>query len=244
MLSIVVPALNESAGIHDAMLAFVGRGRLLVDRGVLAEVEVVIVDDGSTDDTAQVVRSLARTTPEIRMVQHPSNRGLGAALRSGFGAARGQLVFYTDADLPVGLEALDRAIALMTDDVDAVSAYRRSRSGEGPRRFAYSLAYNALCRVALGIRVRDVNFAAKLLRAEQLHQLDLRSEGSFIDAEILARLHHASGTIAQFPADYQPRSKGVSTLSSARVILTIAREMVSITPDIWRSRPLRTLATT
>ena len=91
---------------------------------------------------------------------------------------------------------------------DVVSAYRRSRRGEGPRRYAYSVLYNALVRVALGVRVRDVNFAAKLIRMDSLDGVELRSEGSFIDVELLARLQRRGCRISQFSAEYRPALEG------------------------------------
>lgn len=239
-LSIVMPAYDEATGIADAVSACVGCAAELVRTGRVAAVQTVVVDDGSGDGTAELLDRLAERHPELAVVHHDTNRGLGAALRSGFARADGDLIFYTDADLPVDLAVIATALDLLTDDVDAVSAYRSRRRGEGPRRFVYSLAYNSLCRVTLGLRVRDVNFAAKLLRTEQVHALDLRSEGSFIDAELMARLHHSGATIRQFPALYRPRSRGVSTLSSGRVVLTILQEMQRLGPSVRRGGQLRT----
>lgn len=231
-LSVVMPALNEQAGIGDAVRACAHCAQRLTGRGLVSSVEIVVVDDGSTDRTWQVLTTLAAEDPHLVLRRHDRNRGLGAALRTGFEAASGDLVFYTDADLPVELHAVDRCLELLDDDVQAVAAYRARRTGEGPRRFVYSLAYNWLCRAALGLRVRDVNFAAKLVRGSDLRRLDLRSEGSFIDAELLARLQRGGVGIAQFPATYQPRSKGVSTLSSGSVIVGMLRELRELRPSI------------
>lgn len=236
-LSIVLPAYDEVAGIADAVLACSSCGARLVGAGVLSDWQVVVVDDGSTDGTATALDELARAEPRLHVVHHDRNRGLGAALRSGFDASTGDMVFYTDADLPVDLVAVDRSLGLLSDGVDAVSAYRTSRRGEGPRRFTYSLVYNSLCRLLFGLPVRDVNFASKLFRTDQLRRLDLRSEGSFIDVEVLAKLHRAGCSIEQFPADYRPRSRGVSTLSSWPVVVEIIREMVQLTPAIRRTAP-------
>ena len=147
------------------------------------------------------------------------------------------MVFYTDADLPVDLRVVDDSLELVRRGADAVSAYRLRRDGEGPRRFVYSFAYNGLCRVVLGLRIRDVNFAAKLLHADQLREIDLRSEGSFIDAELLSRLQRSGAHVAQLPAEYRPRSKGVSTLSSRAVILSMLREMWSLRSSIRSTNP-------
>jgi hypothetical protein len=99
----------------------------------------------------------------------------------------------------------------------------------------YSVVYNELCRWLLGVRVRDINFAAKLIRSSELRRLGLRSEGSFIDAELVARLQRRGAVLRQFPADYRPRSRGVSTLSSASTVATILRELVRVGPEVRRS---------
>lgn len=236
-LTIVMPAWNEASGIADAVSQCLRCADRLTAAGWVSAVIVMVVDDGSTDGTGTILDDIGRTTPNLMPIHRGANGGLGAALRSGFDAVSTDLVFYTDSDLPIDLDAIDVALELLDEDTDAVSAFRRSRRGEGPRRFTYSIVYNAMCRGLLGLSVRDVNFAAKLMRTDQLQRLDLRSDGSFIDAEILAKLSRSGARIRQFPADYRPRSRGVSTLSSMSVITTTVREMWALTPSIRRLAP-------
>lgn len=238
-LSIVMPAFDEAAGIEEAVAACISCGHELLRAGRVRSVETVVVDDGSRDGTGALLDRMALEQPDLRVVHHGRNRGLGAALRSGFDHSRGDLVFYTDSDLPVDLSTVGTALELMDAEVDAVCAYRTRRRGEGPRRFVYSVVYNELCRWLLGIRMRDVNFAAKLVRGHQVRHLGLRSEGSFIDAEMMGRLQRGGGVVRQFPAQYRPRSRGVSTLSSAAVVLTIAREFIRLAPEVRRSGALQ-----
>lgn len=236
-LSLLVPALNEEAGLGEAIAACGECADRLVASRRATRVDIVVVDDGSTDGTPEVLRQLGCREPRLLVRRHERNRGLGAALRTGFDAVETDLVFYTDADLPVDLRVVDRSIDLLGDDEATVSVYRSRRTGEGPRRFVYSVMYNQLCRVTLGLRVRDVNFAAKLVRTEHLRSLGLRSEGSFIDAELLSRLQRSGIPILQFPATYRPRSKGVSTLSSRSVILGMLREMRQLSSSIRATGP-------
>lgn len=239
-LTVLVPAFNEEAALPRTIDAACAAADDLRSRGVVDEVEIVVVDDGSTDRTPAVLAELSASSPvRIRAVRHPVNRGLGAAIRTGLQAVCTELVFYTDADLPVDLSAIGEALALMDErGAGAVCAYRLDRGGEGALRYTYSVVYNLLVRVVLGLRVRDVNFAAKLLRSEVVQGLDLRSEGSFIDAELVARLQRRQVRIEQFPAAYRPRSRGVSTLSSPSVIRTILRELLALTPAIRAEAPL------
>jgi len=190
--------------------------------------EIVIVDDASTDGTAALADALAREDPRVRVVHNPRNRRLGGALRAGYAAATKDLVFYTDADLPVDLEVLPRAVRLLEyQQADIVAAYRFDRTSEGLVRALYTFTYNHLIRTLFGLRVRDVNFAFKLFRRSVLEKFTLTSEGSFIDAEFLLRARKAGCVIIQIGLDYFPRTRGTSTLGSVPVIVDILRDMAA-----------------
>jgi glycosyltransferase involved in cell wall biosynthesis len=190
--------------------------------------EIVIVDDASTDGTAALADALAREDPRVRVIHNPVNRRLGGALRAGYAAATKELVFYTDADLPVDLEVLPRAMRLLEyQQADVVAAYRFDRTSEGLVRALYTFCYNHLIRTLFGLRVRDVNFAFKLFRRSVLEKFTLTSDGSFIDAEFLLRARKAGCVIIQIGLDYFPRTRGTSTLGSVPVILAILRDMAA-----------------
>jgi hypothetical protein len=148
-------------------------------------------------------------------------------------------VLYTDADMPFDLADLGKAIRLMrVYDADIVSAYRFDRTGEGARRSAYSHVYNTAVKTLFRLRMRDVNFAFKLVRREVLAHLELQSEGSFIDVELLAKAQRLGYYIIQFGVDYFPRERGTSTLSNPSVIAAIVRELAQLLPGVWRTEPL------
>jgi len=238
-LSVVYPAWNEEASIARAVDAARAVGRDLVAAGEIGRLEVVVVDDASTDRTGEILDALAAADPAVRVVHHEVNRKLGGAIRSGFGAATGELVLYTDADLPFDMADTAKAVRLLrVYDADVVSAYRFDRTGEGPRRMVYSHAYNQLVRSMFGLRVRDVNFAFKLVRRCVLDNMELVSEGSFIDVELLVRAHRLGYHIIQFGVDYFPRSRGVSTLSSNAVIARMLRELRDLRADLDGLTPL------
>ena len=121
-------------------------------------------------------------------------------------------------------------------EADIVSAFRFDRTGEGARRAVYSYVYNHLVRTVLGVRVRDVNFACKLVRRRVLDHVELRSEGSFIDVELLARAQRLGFHTVQFGVDYFPRTRGISTLSSNAVIVQIVREMLALHRELALDR--------
>jgi glycosyltransferase involved in cell wall biosynthesis len=212
---------NEEAYIRRAVDA----ARAVLE-AELPDFEIVIVDDASTDGTAAIADALARDDPRVRVLHNPVNLRLGGALRAGYAAATRELVFYTDADLPIDLRELPRAVRLLEyQQADVVAGYRHDRTSEGLVRALYTFCYNHLIRALFGLRVRDVNFAFKLFRRAVLDKFILTSDGSFIDAEFLLRARKAGCPIIQIGLDYFPRTRGTSTLASVPVILSILREM-------------------
>jgi glycosyltransferase involved in cell wall biosynthesis len=145
--------------------------------GEIGAYELIVVNDASTDLTGQIAEERAAADSRIKVVHHEVNRKLGGSLKSGFAAATGELVLYTDADLPFEMLELIKAVRLMREyEADLVCAYRFDRTGEGLKRTIYSFAYNWLIQLAFGTRLRDINFAFKLIHRRALDTITLRSE--------------------------------------------------------------------
>ncbi len=219
-LSFVFPMYNEIGNIERCV-----SDALSVGRRMAPQLEIIVVDDASTDGCGALADELARRHPEMVALHHPVNRKLGGALRTGFAAATQEWVLYIDSDLPIDMTNALRALPL-TQSADMVIGNRQGRA-EGPRREMMSWVYNRLIRVVFGLNVHDVNFAFKLFRRAVLEQITLQSEGSFIDAELLIETQKAGFRIAELPLQYHPRVAGVSTLASGGVVVTILREMLS-----------------
>jgi glycosyltransferase involved in cell wall biosynthesis len=220
---------NEEAYVERAVAAV---------RGALREVggeghEILIVDDASTDRTGALADAIARADASVRVLHNERNLTLGGTLRRGYAAATRDLILYTDADLPFDLQEVPRAVRLLEyQQADVLAAYRFDRTSEGLLRTLYTLVYSALIRTLFALRLRDVNFSFKLFRRSLLDKFELKSEGSFIDAEFLLRSRKAGASIIQIGVDYFPRSRGVSTLGSPRVILRLLGEMASLWRDL------------
>ena len=239
MLSIFYPMWNEELYIERALSAGHLAGRRLMASGDIGDYELIVIDDASTDRTGEIADRMAETDPRVRVVHHERNRKLGGAMKTGFAAATGDLVLYTDADLPFDMAELPRAVRLLRDyDVDLVSAYRFDRTGEGYLRTVYTFFYNLLIRSLFRVKARDINFAFKLCRARLFDHVELRSEGSFIDAELVIRSTRLGFEMLQFGVDYFPRTRGESTLSSPSVIFTIVREMLELRGDLDGITPI------
>jgi glycosyltransferase involved in cell wall biosynthesis len=212
----VLPAFNEDANIARAVRDAAAAAAALAD-----DYEVVAVDDGSRDRTAVLLDDMARElAPRLILVRHQRNRGYGAALRSGFAATRGELVFYTDSDNQFDLAELRDFLPLMAE-WDAVLGYRLNRQDAWTRRAASAL-FNWLSAVAFGMAVRDLNCSFKLFRGDLLRNLPLEADDFFIDTEMVARMHRGGWRYVQRGVHHFPRTAGRSSVRVSDVPRTLA----------------------
>ena len=224
---------NEEEYLQRALDAAQEVCEELIVSGDIGDYELIIVDDASTDATSRLADQAAANDRRVKVVHHPKNRKLGGSIKSGFAAASGDVVLYTDADLPFDMRELHKAIRLMKQyDADVVAAYRFDRTGEGRIRVVYSYFYNLLVRALFGVHFRDVNFAFKLVRRKVFDRITLKSEGSFIDAELMVSARKLGMNVVQFGVDYFPRTRGVSTLSSPSVIRKILVEAFELRHEL------------
>ena len=173
-------------------------------------------------------------------MHHPVNRKLGGSMKTGYATASGDLILYSDADLPFDMANAAQAIRLLNlYEADIVSAYRLDRTGEGSSRAIYTFFYNLLIRRLFGVRMRDINFAFKVCRARIFEHVTLKSEGSFIDAELIIRARKLGYEVIQFGVDYFPRTRGESTLASGSVIRRILREMFALRKELKGLKPIK-----
>jgi glycosyltransferase involved in cell wall biosynthesis len=232
-VSLVVPMYNEELNIEHAIAAAVDALSKYTD-----DYEIIIVDDASTDDSPRLVARAAGENPRIRVVRHERNRKLGGSLKTGFASAKKDVVLYMDADLPFDPDVIGRALrAMHVTGADVIAGYRLDRTIEGLRRTIYSYVYNGLIGMLFGWPHRDINFSFKLLKREVLEAIELRSEGSLIDAELIVKAKNRGFSIQQIGLDYFPRTRGTSHLSSPAVIFKIFGELVKLYPDMRRRYP-------
>lgn len=220
-LSVVLPARDEEENV-GAVIENVRR-RVV---GLVSAFEVIVVDDGSEDGTAARVRALAATDPGVRLVSHPRGRGYGAALRSGFAAARYEWIFFSDADGQFPLGELPTALAALRTH-DAVIGCRHRRADPLARRLLGRL-WSLLARRATGVAARDVNCAFKLFPRSAIARADLRSDGAAISTEILLALSEAGLRIAEIGVAHEPRRAGSQTGARAGVALRAATELLRL----------------
>ena len=216
-ISVCFPVYNEEGNIERAVSEASATLRELCDTP-----EIVAVDDASTDRTPEILTDLERRFPELRSIRLPHNTRFAGALARALKEATGEVLFYTDSDCPVDFSELAVAMPLMRES-DLVIGYRMDRH-EGARRAFYSSGYNTMIRALFGLKIRDVNFAFKLFRREVIQSMDIRSRGSFIDAEILLEARKRGFRLREMGVIYRPRMAGESTLADAGIARKCARE--------------------
>ena len=225
-LSYFFPAHDEAENIEALVAEALDVLPRLADR-----FEIIAIDDGSRDATPALADALAAANPDlVRVVHHRVNRGYGAALRSGFRAARYPLVCFTDGDRQFRLADLARLLDRLaaTDEPDVVLGYRLRRA-DPALRLVYARAYRACLRLFFGLRVRDPDCACKLLKRDALRDVRLESGGAFLSAELLIKLRERGRRLVEVGVPHYPRTAGRASGANPRVILRAIR-------DFWRLR--------
>jgi glycosyltransferase involved in cell wall biosynthesis len=237
-LSYFFPAHNEEANLAGLVAEALETLPALADT-----FEIVIVDDGSKDATGRMADELAAANPDVvRAVHHPVNLGYGAALRSGFRAARHDHVAFTDGDRQFHVADLGRLVTRMAGDdaPDVVVGYRIKRA-DPLVRTVYARLYRLANRVFFGLRVRDVDCACKLFRRAALEGIAVESGGAFFSAELLIKLQAAGRTVAEVGVPHYPRTAGSPTGAKPAVVFRAVRDFWLLRLRMWsnRSRALR-----
>ncbi len=227
-LSVFFPAWNEEEYVERT----VSRAKVVLDR-LADDWEIIIVNDASSDRTREIAEGLGKRDPRVRCVSHEVNQKLGGAMKTGFSSSTKDIVIYSDMDLPFDLDELERALHLMNYlEADMICAFRFDRTSEGPKRILYSFVYNLLIRELFDVHMKDINFSFKVVHRRVLESIDLKSEGSFIDAELVVKAIRKGFKVFQMGVDYFPRTRGVSTLASPQVIVKILRELAGLYGDV------------
>lgn len=219
-ISTIVPSYNEEANIGNTVEKLV---EFFQPRQW--PYEIIIVDSHSRDKTPAIADALSKKYPAVRVIHQPVRLGVGNGLREGYAASRYDLVWYMDADYPYEVaDVLPQAISLM-DRYDAVSGYRVGKK-ESLLRVVSSCSYSFLINVLFGLNVRNCNFSFKLVKRSALSRLDLRSDGWFIDSELLLELRKKGFSLTQIPVPFLRRTKGQSKVKIFPTAIGLLREMV------------------
>ncbi len=215
-LTVFFPAYNDSGTIASLVIT-----ALQTARALTPDCEVIVVDDGSADATAQIADELVRTYPEVKVVHHERNRGYGGALQSGFKAATRELVFYTDGDAQYDPSEMTRLWEALDDSVDLVNGYKISRS-DPLHRIVIGRVYHHTVKLLFGLNVRDVDCDFRLFRRSIFEHVSLEKTSGVICLEMMKKIQDAGFRIAEVPVHHYHRAHGKSQFFNFRRLFKTA----------------------
>jgi glycosyltransferase involved in cell wall biosynthesis len=209
-ISVFFPAYNDARSI----------GKLVTDAlEVLPEFtddfEVLVINDGSTDQTQEVLDQLEARYQEVKIVKHETNQGYGAALRSGFNTASKDLVFYTDGDGQYDVREISKLIPLLISGVDVVNGYKLERTDKVNRKIIGGL-YNRLTHLLFSLPIRDVDCDFRLIRQTALSRITLSSDSGSICVELTYKLRQAGAVFREIGVTHLARQYGQSQFFTFR----------------------------
>jgi glycosyltransferase involved in cell wall biosynthesis len=224
-VSACFPAYND-AGTIPSMVLMV----LKALPQVTADYEVVVVNDGSQDYTGEVLAELQSFYPALRVVTHARNRGYGAALRTAFGHAAKDWIFYTDGDAQYDPHELIRLAEAVRDGVDIVNGYKISRS-DPLHRVIIGRLYHHFVRLTFGLPLRDTDCDFRLFRRALVERVGLESDSGTIAVEMVKKFHDAGACFVQVPVHHYHRAYGQSQFFNFR---RLARTAVQLSQLWWK----------
>ncbi len=229
-LSIFFPAYNDARTIGPLV-----KNALEVAASITSDFEVIVINDGSQDNTAVILNQLQAEHPQVRVIHHPVNRGYGGALRSGFRAASKDYVFYTDGDAQYDVRELSRLAALMRPGIDLVQGYKLNRDDALIRKVIGRLYHRAVS-LLFGLGVRDVDCDFRLLRRHVLNSITLQHNSGIICAELMSKVQQAGFTIRETGVSHFARPHGRSQFFRPRHLVQTARGLGMLWLEMRRER--------
>ena len=225
-LSVFFPAYNDEKTIGNLV-----EKAFQILPSVAQRYEVIVVNDGSIDKTAQVLAKLTKKYKNFKVVTHKKNRGYGGALKSGFRKAQGDHVFYTDGDGQYDVGELPKLVDKIDEGIDLVNGYKIKR-GDSLLRIIVGQLYALWVRLFLGIRFADVDCDFRLFRRRILEKITLTYDSGAICAEMLAKIQKNKGVVASVPVHHYPRRYGHSQFFwPKRILRTIRDDLL-----LWQSK--------
>jgi glycosyltransferase involved in cell wall biosynthesis len=232
-LSVIVPAYNEERLLGGAIEAMAAGLAPVAD-----PLEIVIVNDGSADRTADIAEALSQRLAGVRVVHHALNAGWGQAVRTGIANAKQEFVVLVPVENPLSA-AQARTFLDAADGADVVIGYRRGRAGYSPWLSAASRCYHRLVRLLFGVRYRDVNWI-HVYRRTAIEQLPLRLSGIVFPAEVVVKADRRGYRIVEVHSEMTARAHGRPTISRPRVIARAVRDLARLWGELrapeWRRR--------
>jgi glycosyltransferase involved in cell wall biosynthesis len=231
-LTVFFPAYNDSGTIASLVIAAVQTASRLTP-----DFEVLVINDGSTDSTAEVVDELARLYPRVRAIHHEKNRGYGGALRTGFTSATKDWIFYTDGDAQYDPREMTRLWDKMSASVDLVNGYKISRS-DPLHRIIIGRMYHHTVKLLFGLTVRDVDCDFRLMRRSLFDRVKLEKSSGVICLEMMKKITDGGFSIVEVPVHHYHRAYGKSQFFNFPRLVRTAVDVFKLWRElVWHRLP-------
>ncbi|MDQ5823911.1 MAG: glycosyltransferase family 2 protein [Chloroflexota bacterium] len=221
-ISVFFPAYNDAGTIASMVIAALRTCQQLTD-----DYEVIVVENGSTDYTVEVLEDLAETHENLRVLTHREPLGYGGALKIGFREASKELVFYTDGDAQYDAHELALLVAALRPEVDIVQGYKIERH-DPLFRIVIGRIYHWTVKLAFGLPVRDTDCDFRLIRKSALQRFTLKSNTGTIPVELVKRLHESGAVFAEVPVHHYHRAYGRSQFFNFKRLAATARQLMQL----------------
>lgn len=221
-ISVFFPAYNDGGTIASMVLS-----AILVLQSLTDDYEVIVVNDGSSDYTREILDELERRYQAVRIVHHEKNRGYGGALRTGFSEASKEFIFYTDGDAQYDVRDLPALWNEMDDGVDMVQGYKMGRS-DPLHRVIIGRVYHWMANLAFGLHLKDVDCDFRLMRRSIFDKVHLKSDSGVICVEMMKKIKDGGFQINEVPVHHYHRAYGQSQFFNFRRILRVGRDLFKL----------------
>jgi glycosyltransferase involved in cell wall biosynthesis len=222
-ISVILPTYNEESSLEAVTIKLITK----LDE-IAGSWEIIVVNDGSNDRTADIACLLAKRWPEVECIKHVHNQGYGVAIRSGLKAAKKDWILIMDSDGQFDSDELSRLVAL-SDRADFVQGFRLSRQDNSFRRLN-GVAWSLLVRQLFGLprQVRDINCGFKFFKRGLIEESSLVAQGAMISTELIVRALRHGGLVEEVEVTHHRRKAGVATGNNPRVIYKAFSELFSL----------------
>lgn len=224
-ISIILPVYNEEKNIENVVRSIVN-----FMPGVFDKFEIILVDDGSNDQTPNIIKKISEGDAVIKTVRHPKNIGYGAALISGFKVSHYPLLFFMDSDGQFDMSEIKRLLPY-SEKFDIVAGIRTARRDSLYRVFAGRM-YNSLICLLFGIKTKDITCGFKLFKRQVFDKMELKSRGGFLNVEMLVKSKRLGYTIKEVGISHLPRTLGKETGASLKAIILKISDIFRLWADL------------
>lgn len=221
-ISVFFPAYNDGGTIASMVLS-----AILVLQSLTDDYEIIVVNDGSSDYTREILDELQRRYQSVRIVHHEKNRGYGGALRTGFSEASKEFIFYTDGDAQYDVRDLPALWKEMDDRVDMVQGYKMGRS-DPLHRVIIGRIYHWLANLAFGLHLKDVDCDFRLMRRSIFDKVHLKSDSGVICVEMMKKIRDGGFQINEVPVHHYHRAYGQSQFFNFRRLTRVGRDLLKL----------------